>query len=336
MPEFWTVAFPMPGQSENAARRSEDAGWDGLFFPDTQCLSGDIYSAMCLAAKATTKLQIGTSVTNPVTRHPAVTASAISTVQVESGGRAVLGVGRGDSSMGYLGRKPAPAAQLETYIADVQTYLRGDALDCDGYPSRIHWLDNYDIPKVPVEVAATGPRVIAIAARHADRIVLALGADRDRIADGMERARAARDEAGVSEPLEFGAYVNIACDDDIARGRDLIRGSTGTFAHFSGMSKASHAGQADADIFAHIGRTYDMANHASGKGAHMRDVPDEFISRFGITGSIDYCVQRLGELIELGLSRMVLLTGSRDADPKAMADNMRRVSGDVLPQLRGT
>ena len=109
MTEFWQITFPMPGRSETQARAAEEKGWDGLFFADTQCLSGDIYSAMCLAAKVTTTLQVGTAVTNPVTRHPAVTASAISTVQVESKGRAVLGIGRGDSSLGYIGRKPAPA-----------------------------------------------------------------------------------------------------------------------------------------------------------------------------------------------------------------------------------
>ncbi|MBS01872.1 MAG: hypothetical protein CMQ24_04120 [Gammaproteobacteria bacterium] len=207
-------------------------------------------------------------------------------------------------------------------------------MDIDGYESRIQWLGNYDMPKVPVDVAATGPRVIAIAARQAERITFALGADPARIDVAIASARATREAAGVTEPLEFGAYVNVACDENIDRARDIIRGSTGTFAHFSGMSEASHAGQADAEIFAHIGRTYDMANHASGKGAHMRDVPDEFISRFGITGSVDYCVQRIGELMELGLSRMVLLTGSRDGDAAATGASLQRITGEVFPQLR--
>ncbi len=334
MTDFWQVAFPMPGQSERAARRVEDAGWDGLFFPDTQCLSGDIYSAMCLAAKATKTLKVGTSVTNPVTRHPAVTASAISTVQVESGGRAVLGIGRGDSSMGYIGRKPAPASKLETYIETVQKYLRSEPVDCDGYDSRIVWLEGISQPKVPVDVAATGPRVIALAARHAERITFALGANPDRIRGAIAAAKSARVAAGVESPLSFGAYINIACDDDITRAVNVIRGSAGTFAHFSGMSEASRAGTADEEIFAHIGRTYDMANHASGKGAHMQDVPDEFVSRFGITGSAEYCIDRLGELIATGVDRLVLLSGSRDADPQAAAASVQRLSEEVLPKLR--
>ena len=177
MAEFWQITFPMPGQNEDMARRVEQAGWDGLYFADTQCLAGDIYSAMCLAAKATTRLKVGTAVTNPVTRHPAVTASAIATVQVESAGRAVLGIGRGDSSLAYLGQKPAPAATLETYVRQLQQYLRGDPVDLDGYDSRNMWIQASGQPKVPVDVAATGPRVISLGARFADRVTFALGAD---------------------------------------------------------------------------------------------------------------------------------------------------------------
>ena len=64
------------------------------------------------------------------------------------------------------------------------------------------------------------------------------------------------------------------------------------------------------------------------------EVPDDFISRFGITGSVGYCVDRLGELISTGLDRVVLLTGSRDGDREHTAASVERLSKDVLPQLR--
>lgn len=83
------LAGLIPYTGTKRGNGAERDGWDGLYFPDTQCLAGDIYSAMCLAAKATKHLKVGTAVTNPVTRHPSVTASAIATVQVESDGRAV-------------------------------------------------------------------------------------------------------------------------------------------------------------------------------------------------------------------------------------------------------
>ena len=334
MTEFWQITFPMPGNSERAARSAEDHGWDGLYFADTQCLSGDIYSAMCLAAKATSRLKVGTSVTNPVTRLPAVTASAITTVQVESDGRAVLGIGRGDSSLGYLGQKPAPASRLERYLEQLQTYLRGESVDLDGYDSRITWLAATGQPKVPVDVASTGPRVIALAGRLADRITFAMGADPMRIARGIAAAREAAREAGRDPgELSFGAYVNVACDDNRQRGIDILRGSTGTFAHFSGMSKAASEGLQDAPVFRHIGENYDMANHASGKAAHMQVVSDDFVARFSVVGPAAYCVERLRELVDQGLDRLVLLTGSRDVDPAHVAASMERLGNEVIPGL---
>ncbi len=114
----------------------------------------------------------------------------------------------------------------------------------------------------------------------------------------------------------------------------IIKGSVGTFAHFTGMSKASSHGLEDAKIFDHIGANYDMANHASGAAGHMQAVPDDFISRFAITGPSSYCVDRLGELIALDLDRLVLLTGSRDGDREQTAASVQRLASDVIPQLR--
>jgi len=333
--EFWYTTFPTPGRSEQTARGIEDAGWDGLFFPDTQNLSGDIYSAMCLAAKATTRLRVGTAVTNPVTRHPAVTASAIATVQVESEGRAVLGIGRGDSSLGYLGLGPSPVDEFEIYLDRVQRYLRGEPVDLDGFESSNAWIGATGLPKVPVDVAATGPRVISVAARHAERITFAVGADVERIDTSIDLARSARETAGLDpEGISFGAYVNVACDDNVEIARSIIRGSTGTFAHFSGMSKSTSSGMADAAVFRHIGENYDMANHASGAAGHMTAVPDEFVSRFAVTGSAGHCVDRLGSLIGCGLDRLVLLTLSRDSDPELTQSSLDRISSEVLPELR--
>ncbi len=338
MTEFWQTTFPIPGRNEIMARNAESAGWDGIVFPDTQCLAGDIYSAMCLAAKATTTLKIGTAVTNPVTRHAAVTASAISTVQVESGGRTLLGVGRGDSSLGYLGRSPAPVGQLETYVRQVQQYLSGDAVDLDGYPSRIEWLTEEHLeafPKPPVDIAATGPRVISVGARLADRLTFAVGADTERLAGAMASARNIRAEAGLDpDTIDFGAYINIACADDVAEACGILRGSVGTFAHFTGMSKANSEGLEDASVFDSIGANYDMARHAHVDASHMQNVPDDFISRFAITGSAQYCIDRLGEITDLGIGRFVLLTGSRGADPGATMASQQRLVEAVFPAFR--
>ena len=94
--------------SRETLRVEPSEGWTGLCFADTQILSGDPYVGLAVAAAVTEELRIGIGVTNPWTRHPVVTASAIESANLESGGRVELGIGRGDSSLAYLGLAPRP------------------------------------------------------------------------------------------------------------------------------------------------------------------------------------------------------------------------------------
>src|SRR5207247_3194271 len=104
-----------------------------------------------------------------------------------------LGIGRGDSSGQRIGQREDRVASFARYLAAVQRYLRGEVVDRDGFASRLGWLERVQAPKVPVEVAATGPRVIEVAARHADAICPPVGpAPRP---PGPARALAARPRA---------------------------------------------------------------------------------------------------------------------------------------------
>src|SRR5919112_1243237 len=91
--EMWATHTPEAGTIERQAERAEAAGWDGITFTDSQNLVGDPYVAVALAARATGRLQFATGVTNAHTRHPAALANVAITVQEESGGRFVLGIG---------------------------------------------------------------------------------------------------------------------------------------------------------------------------------------------------------------------------------------------------
>ncbi len=98
MIEFWQTNVPTNLTPVETARAVEADGWDGQWFMDSQCLGAEPYVAMGAWAAVTERIKLGTGVTNPLTRHPAVTAAAAATLQAISGGRAVLGIGRGDSS----------------------------------------------------------------------------------------------------------------------------------------------------------------------------------------------------------------------------------------------
>src|SRR5688572_22342571 len=99
-------SFSFPRRVADHARDIERWGFDGLLVAGSQNLNADIWVELALAAAAAERIMLGPGVTNPVTRHPAVTASAAATLQVETAGRAVLGIGRGDSALTQIGRRP--------------------------------------------------------------------------------------------------------------------------------------------------------------------------------------------------------------------------------------
>ena len=329
------LTFPLPGMAGAMAQMFETAGWDGVYFADTQNLAGDVFVSLGLAAAATEKMTLATGVTNPVTRHPAVTASAIATVQAASGGRAVLGIGRGDSSLGFLGRKPARVAEFEAFLVRLRAFLHGEEADLGDARSRNQWIAESPFPPVPIDVAATGPKVTAIAARHADRVTLAVGADPDRLRDSIALVRAEREAAGLDPAsIAVGAYVNAVAHPEVEIARSIVRGSTATFAHFSGMAGAPRREGQEGQVFASLGRDYDMSVHATAGASHAQAMPDEFLDRFSVAGSSDYCVQRLSELIDAGVDHLVLVPGSRDADQGELMGSMARLASEVVPRLR--
>src|SRR4029453_6230265 len=97
-----SARIPEKGTAVVQAERAERAGWDGITFTDSQNLVGDPFVAVALASRVTERLRFATGGTNVFTRHPAALANAAVTVQEESGGRFVLGIGRGDTAMFHL------------------------------------------------------------------------------------------------------------------------------------------------------------------------------------------------------------------------------------------
>jgi 5,10-methylenetetrahydromethanopterin reductase len=314
------------------ARQVEAWGFDGLLVADSQNLNADVWIELALAGAATDRLALGPGVTNPQTRHPAVTASAALTLQVETGGRAVLGVGRGDSALTQIGRRPVSAAELEHALAVLQAYLRGEEVPLGDGASRIRWVEEAGQPKVPLAVAATGPRVIAAAARHAERVDFTVGAEPGRLRWAIETARAAAGDRDVS----LGAFLNVAVHPDRTIARELVRGSTAIFARFAtkgapadGLSKVTRAG------IGRLAADYDDARHGHADAPHARRLEDEFIDRFALVGPADEVIGRLAELAALGIERVVVVPGSIDADPAPVAESDVRFADEVLPRVRG-
>jgi 5,10-methylenetetrahydromethanopterin reductase len=335
--QIWQHLFPVPGRCEAAAVRAEELGFDGVLLADSQNLVGDTFVELGVLARATSRLGLGTGIVNPVTRHPAVVAAAIASVQIESGGRAVLGVGRGDSSLAQLGL-PAPTTRaFGEFLRQVRGYLDGSFVKADGHTSRISWIADAAQAPIPIEVAATGPRTIELAALDSTRVMLTVGADPDRIRWGIDVARAARVRAGLDPAeLRIGAYLNVGCHADLHTACGLVRGSTAIFAHFSSMSAGATTALAvaDASVIDRVGATYDERRHGLSDAKHVSELDDAFIQRFAVVGSAEHCAGRLRELIDLGLDRVVVVAGSRDTDPALLAETNTAFAREVLPTLK--
>jgi 5,10-methylenetetrahydromethanopterin reductase len=357
--QVWCASAGIPGYTVRVAQRAEAEGWDGLGLVDSQNLAGDPFIELALSATVTSRLLLATAVTNPFTRHPAAAATAIATVHAESRGRAVFGVGRGDSALAHLGLSPAPVARFEQYMRQLQGYLAGeevpftvaadtvaademhssDDLAMAGGPSasRLRWIVGSPLAKVPVDVAASGPKVIALAARLAERVTFAVGADVDRVAWAIDVARRARADAGLSpDGLGLGVYVPVLVHPDRAVARIHISGGLASYARFSVMHGTVN-GPADApsrDVLTAVHDAYDMEHHFRHGSPQSTVLTDDVIDQFGIAGPPEYCIERLSQLVALGLDKLFILGGGIDLDRDAARASHTAFVEEVLPVLR--
>jgi 5,10-methylenetetrahydromethanopterin reductase len=350
--QFWKLITSSPTKVAFAARRAEGAGWDGVLVVDSQNLAGDAYVCLTAMALATKTIGIGTGVTNPVTRHPAVTASAIASIQRLSAGRAVLGIGRGDSALAHLGKAPARVNTFENYLSVLQSYLRGEKVPFEALEfneqiapdvatlgladtpdaSAIKWLNERDI-KVPVEVAATGPRVIETAATHADRVMLALGADTHRLSWGIETAQQAAKKAGRS--IQLGAYINMVCHPDVSVARALVQGGLSTFARFSvmhGKVRGSISASQES-VLNQLHKAYDMNEHTRSDSKQANILTDEFIDQYAIVGPPEHCLNRLHELKSLGIDKVTIIGPSAGSDKNAAREAEELLAREILAAI---
>ena len=153
-------------------RQCEDAGFNGVGMLDSQLLERDVFVSMALAAQATSSIRIASAVTNPVTRHASVLASAIKTVAELAPGRMEFWIGRGYSAVQTIGVKPASVRQMRESVLTLKSLLAGEEVSFDGVASRMRHGDG-DVP--PIYISAAGPRAIAVAGEVADGAVLQVG-----------------------------------------------------------------------------------------------------------------------------------------------------------------
>ncbi|HTV95168.1 MAG TPA: LLM class flavin-dependent oxidoreductase [Steroidobacteraceae bacterium] len=354
--EIWRSGGSNITTSPSEARAVEAEGWDGQMFMDSQSLSLDPYVMMGLWAGATERLKLSTGVTNPHTRHIAVIAGCAASVQAVSGGRAVLGIGRGDSALAYLGLAPVGLAAFERALHDLQVLLRRESLPFD--PSAaggeapsldvlslgarpegtsLRWLAG-DLPKVPLDVAATGPKVIEMAAPIAERLTFSVGAIPERIDWAIALARAARARQGLTDQgISYGAQLLVYCHRDADTALEAAARAAPPLARFqviqSGAAGPQNAN--DAANFEAIRKNYDMTTHgvthAKSRLMGMK-LDADFVRRFAIAGAPEQCIERLIDLARRGLDRLVCVGPAFYSE--AWGEDRHLFAREVMPALR--
>ncbi|MDZ7727471.1 MAG: LLM class flavin-dependent oxidoreductase [Dehalococcoidia bacterium] len=271
-------------------------------------------------------------------------------MQAEWAGARTWASGVGDSALAHLGKAPVSVAKFEDYLARLQGYLRGedvpfdadadvDALGLADRPqtSRMHWVRPGKYPKVPVEVTATGPKVMGLAAIHGDRVVLAVGADIERLRWGINVAREAAEAQGRDpDELQFGAYVNVIVHDDIEKAKQLGEGGISLFTRFSSMhgNVVGPTSETDQRVFEAVHDAYNMNEHSRAGSQQAATIPGDFAARFGVLGPASECIDRLGAIAELGIDRLVVVGPSIGASQGEAREAEARFAEDVLPKVK--
>src|SRR5579884_3226216 len=200
-------------------RQAESGGFQYGWVFDSHVLWKEPYPLLTLMAINSKNLRLGTCVTNPATRDITVTASLFATLNLISGGRMQLGIGRGDSSRRVLGKKPVTWSELEAAVKDFRDLTSGREVQHDGQSTRLVWA------KVPprVWIAGYGPKVLHMAGRVADGIILQF-ADPALIDWCMSFVREGARAAGRDmKDIEVMSAAPVWVSDDLGVGRERVR-----------------------------------------------------------------------------------------------------------------
>jgi len=330
MIEFWRAGGGI--QTIESIRATEAEGWDGQMFQDSLSLCPNAYVTMGACAASTTRLKLATGVTNPLTRHIALTASGAAGVHMLTGGRAVLGIGRG-------GLAPVPLADFEAALKDLQELLGGGKIEAPlfGDPTGFDWLPA-DLPKVPLDVAASGPKVIAMSSRLAERVTFSVGAIPERINWAVCVARNARAKAGLTESgISLGAQVIVICHPDRTTAIQYASIAVPGLVRFQVISGGVH-GTMPLEDFDEIDRmrlSFDSTRRrgvAAVSDAGKTATSSAFVERFAVVGTPDDCIARLLELVKLGIERFVIVGPGFFPEPGGATVGL--FASEVMPAIR--
>lgn len=306
-----------------------ETDYDALWMTDSHQLYADTYVALACCARATTDLGLGTGVTNPITRHPTVTANAISSVSEIAGDRVALGIGAGDSAVYSIGQTPATVDELREATVTIRRLLDGETVECNGEPFALEQHGE----TIRVDVAAEGPKTLRMVGEVADGVIFGAGTNPSLVERGLEHVergaeRAGRSLDGLTVTLLAPSCVDKSRSAAVGKLLDILE----PIAYHNFSFSVEDAPAELRDELRELVERHDMREHGQADASPAEEIsPDvrEYLGeRFAIAGTPDQCQRRLERLAELGIDE--LLVGPPVDDPPT---HLRRLENEVLEPL---
>jgi 5,10-methylenetetrahydromethanopterin reductase len=324
-----------PEQFSRWCHEADEAGFERIGIGDSQSLYRDVYVSCTLAALNTSRALIGPRVTNPVTRHPAVTASAIASIDELSNGRAFLGIGTGHSALLNVGRTPASRATLRAYVQCVRALFESGEAEYEGRTVRLDWPRR----RPPIIVAAAGPKALELAGEIADGVVVGCGMTQPAVDEAFRRLEAGAALSGRTlTDLDVWWYVPTNVHEDSAAAIEEVRPAvvSGAHAYFYGGIKNRAVPDDLQPAVQRLADEYVVEQHTRpGQSADNAALVDRLglreyiIERFGIAGDPDEVRSRISVLHERGIDNFWM---SMHAADKGRV--VRLMRDHVMPHFR--
>ncbi|WP_432742788.1 TIGR03842 family LLM class F420-dependent oxidoreductase [Streptomyces sp. JH002] len=316
--DFGLVLQTDPPATETVSlmRRAERHGFRHGWTFDSAVLWQEPFVIHSRILAETERLIVGPMVTNPGTRTWEVTASTFATLNEMYGPRTVCGIGRGDSAMRVAGRSPNTLARLGEAMTVIRDLAEGREAVVDGVPLRLPWVRGGPAARLPVWMAAYGPKALKLAGERADGFILQL-AD-PFLAEWMIKAvksaaaEAGRDPDAVTVCVAAPAYVTPdASGAALEYAREQCRwfgGMVGNHVADLVARYGERSGMVPEELTAYVRERqgYDYAHHGRSGNPDAAFVPDEIVDRFCLIGPVEAHVAKLRRLRDLGVDQFAV------------------------------
>jgi 5,10-methylenetetrahydromethanopterin reductase len=293
-----------PSEFVEWCRTAEATGFDIIGIADSQSLYREVYVCCTLCALNTERIRFGPRVITPLTRHPAVAASAALTLEELAPGRTILGIGTGDSAVYNIGLKGSTQAELREYLLAVRALQETGVAEYHGRTARLTW----GRAKIPIYIAASGPKTLRLAGEIANGVVINTGLLPEIVRDSIEHVRAGALAAG-RDPSEIDMWwlplTNLRPDRQAAI--DEIKMSLASAgSHLSRFTtEGKHIPPELMERVKALGARYHFDEHDKPESANRRLIEElglvEYVAdRFAVAGPAEDCIAKLGRAIDAG------------------------------------